>query len=157
MRYSYSYMSEQNPGWSDTMEGHVVNFIIHTVLIAPLNFGNIKCHAHCLTLYLLAQKCLFVRWQSMGIKIQATVTHMAQPAPVNRGHYNKHHATQSIHHYKTQLQQCLWVTDSHSTEEVRQGHRGHSASRGLTYVCGWFTQRCQYVHHLAAPVFLQII
>ena len=26
------YMSEQNPDWSDTMEGHVVNFIIHTAL-----------------------------------------------------------------------------------------------------------------------------
>ena len=25
------YMSEQNPDWSDTMEGHVVNFIVHTV------------------------------------------------------------------------------------------------------------------------------
>ena len=24
------YMSEQNPDWSDTMEGQVVNFIIHT-------------------------------------------------------------------------------------------------------------------------------
>ena len=28
------YMSEQNPDWSDTMEGYAVNFIIHTTLVS---------------------------------------------------------------------------------------------------------------------------
>ena len=42
-------MSEQNPDWSDTMEGHVVNFIIHTDMILQLDPNAIKsvsiiCH-----------------------------------------------------------------------------------------------------------------
>ena len=51
-------MSEQNPDWSDTMEGHVVNFIIHTVKLArPCALGycalNLRVSA---LLWVLLQK-----------------------------------------------------------------------------------------------------
>ena len=38
------YMSEQNPDWSDTMEGHVVYFIIHTAMRHEASYRCMYTH-----------------------------------------------------------------------------------------------------------------